>query len=79
MVVNVGNLLQYWTNGVLKSTVHRVVVPSSEDKLQKERQVIAYFVNPDNNVMIKTINEDGNEEEKLVKEHIIKRNNDEFY
>ena len=64
---------------MLKSTVHRVVVPSSEDKLQKERQVIAHFVTPDNNVIINAINKDGDEEEKLVKDHVIKRNNDEYY
>ena len=79
IVLNIGDLLQYWTNGVLKSTVHRVVIPSSEDKLHKQRQSLAYFVHPDINVVIKTINEDGNEEEKLVKDHIIERNKDAIY
>lgn len=27
ILVNIGDLLSYWTNGLLKSTVHRVVFP----------------------------------------------------
>ncbi|EXJ63485.1 uncharacterized protein A1O5_11534 [Cladophialophora psammophila CBS 110553] len=31
IVVNIGDLLQFWTNGLLKSTVHRVVLVEQED------------------------------------------------
>lgn len=30
VLVNIGDLLSYWTNGLLRSTVHRVVFPSGE-------------------------------------------------
>ncbi|ORZ06891.1 hypothetical protein BCR42DRAFT_426665 [Absidia repens] len=42
LVVNVGDCLQYWTNGYLKSTKHRVVFkPNTE---QTPRYSMAYFV-----------------------------------
>ncbi|MCJ1351958.1 MAG: hypothetical protein MMC33_001942 [Icmadophila ericetorum] len=43
IVVNIGDLLNHWTNGLLKSTVHRVNIP----KVNKEdRYSIAYFCHP---------------------------------
>ncbi|KAL9599758.1 MAG: hypothetical protein Q9219_003641 [cf. Caloplaca sp. 3 TL-2023] len=44
ILVNVGDLLSYWTNGFLKSTVHRVVFPP--DKGTVDRYSIAYFCHP---------------------------------
>lgn len=45
ILVNVGDLLSFWTNGLLKSTVHRVVFPTaSEDQPEStERLSIAFF------------------------------------
>lgn len=50
LVVNFGDLLQFWTNGVVKSTVHRVLVP--ESRLQ-DRYSIVCFVHPENNTSLK--------------------------
>jgi isopenicillin N synthase-like dioxygenase len=44
ILVNVGDLLSFWTNGVLKSTVHRVTLP--DPSLGKDRYSIAYFCHP---------------------------------
>lgn len=46
--VNIGDLLSYWTGGLLRSTVHRVVVPVGEngDLSRRERYSIAYFCHP---------------------------------
>lgn len=46
--VNIGDLLSYWTGGLLRSTVHRVVVPTDENgELSKsERYSMAYFCHP---------------------------------
>jgi isopenicillin N synthase-like dioxygenase len=46
--VNIGDLLSYWTGGLLKSTIHRVVVPLDENgELEKsERYSMAYFCHP---------------------------------
>jgi isopenicillin N synthase-like dioxygenase len=45
ILLNVGDLLSFWTNGVLKSTVHRVTLPDL--KLGGgDRYSIAYFCHP---------------------------------
>jgi len=44
ILVNVGDLLSYWTNWKLKSAVHRVVFP--ENSPGKDRYSIAYFCHP---------------------------------
>jgi len=44
ILVNVGDLLSYWTNGLLKSAVHRVVFPS--EGTGGDRYSIAYFCHP---------------------------------
>ena len=43
ILVNVGDLLDHWTNGLLKSTVHRVVLPGGGNE---DRYSIAYFCHP---------------------------------
>ena len=43
ILINVGDLLSYWTNGILKSTVHRVVFPHGSGE---DRYSIAYFCHP---------------------------------
>lgn len=43
ILVNIGDLLEDWTGGLLKSTVHRVVFPKVE---RDDRYSIAYFAHP---------------------------------
>lgn len=44
ILVNVGDLLSYWTKGALKSAVHRVTFPT--DGIGGDRYSIAYFCHP---------------------------------
>jgi isopenicillin N synthase-like dioxygenase len=51
VLVNIGDLLSYWTGGLLRSTVHRVVFPSEggvagEGEGEATRYSIAYFCHP---------------------------------
>ena len=41
LVMNIGNLLQFWTDGELRSTIHRVVITP------QERYSIPFFLEPD--------------------------------
>jgi isopenicillin N synthase-like dioxygenase len=52
IVCNVGDTLDFWSAGYLKSTVHRVIRPP-EDQANQFRQGLFYFVRPGNHVDIK--------------------------
>lgn len=48
ILINIGDLLSYWTDGLLKSTVHRVVFPLSEQRSpnSQDRYSIVFFCHP---------------------------------
>lgn len=50
ILVNIGDMLSYWTDGLLKSTVHRVVFPhdkqSIANPIPQDRYSIAFFCQP---------------------------------
>ncbi|KAG8630970.1 hypothetical protein KVT40_000110 [Elsinoe batatas] len=54
ILLNIGDLLSYWTNGLLKSTVHRVIFPSPSSSTPSvpsqppsgDRYSLAYFCHP---------------------------------
>ncbi|KUJ09983.1 Clavaminate synthase-like protein [Mollisia scopiformis] len=49
ILVNIGDLLSYWTNNLFKSTVHRVIFPSTSSTYSSpatDRYSIAYFGHP---------------------------------
>jgi isopenicillin N synthase-like dioxygenase len=50
ILVNIGDLLCYWTNGLLKSTVHRVTFSGGE-----ERYSMAYFCHPLDDVRLEAV------------------------
>lgn len=52
ILINVGDLLQFWTADKFIATEHRVVIPR-EERLQKTpRRSVVFFVHPDNSVLI---------------------------
>ncbi|KAL8670378.1 MAG: hypothetical protein Q9168_005083 [Polycauliona sp. 1 TL-2023] len=63
IVLNVGDLLQRWSNDNLKSSLHRVTLPPRQDrftgdeKLTRSRYSIPYFVSPKEKAIIQTIRE----------------------
>ncbi|WP_083740402.1 isopenicillin N synthase family dioxygenase [Mycobacterium sp. MS1601] len=54
LVVNVADLLSRWTNGVWKSSMHRVANPAPGQR-QQERISVPFFVNPNDDAIIDTI------------------------
>ncbi|KAG6019052.1 hypothetical protein E4U41_003430 [Claviceps citrina] len=55
IVVNAGDLMARWSNDTIKSTVHRVVEPPSQDDEHPDRYSIAYFCNANKNSLIETL------------------------
>ena len=61
IIVNIGDMLQIWTGGKFKSTRHRVLI---KNKHTSARQSMAYFVHPDNHVVVSPA--DGSDEFESV-------------
>ena len=55
LVVNLGDMMALWTNGMWKSTLHRVVNPKELHDKSSDRQTIGYFMHPDYDAIIDTI------------------------
>ena len=49
-LVNVGLAMELWSGGAYRATLHRVVFPEGQDDL-KDRFSLAYFVQPDDQVV----------------------------
>lgn len=54
ITVNIADVLQFWTNGYLKSSVHRVVAPPS-DQAHLDRLGLLYFLRPAHDLNLKTV------------------------
>ncbi|KAF1948693.1 Clavaminate synthase-like protein [Byssothecium circinans] len=50
ILVNIGDLLSFWTNGMLKSTVHRVTFSGGQ-----ERYSMAYFCHPLDDALLEAV------------------------
>ncbi len=71
IVLNVGDLLQVWSDNYFQSTVHRVV---AKQQGVRARQSIVFFTNPDNNYVI-----DSLYGRKSVVDHINERNDNTVF
>ncbi|KAF2432418.1 Clavaminate synthase-like protein [Tothia fuscella] len=77
-LVNVGNLLSYWTKGLLKSAVHRVIFP--KDGEGEDRYSMAYFLHPVDEARLEAVpsekvRKQGKNESKVItaKQHLEER------
>nr|XP_027232412.1 UPF0676 protein C1494.01-like [Penaeus vannamei] len=52
VLVNVGDILQFWTSGKLRATEHRVLIPPEEVRRRSPRRSVVFFVHPDDPVLI---------------------------
>ncbi|XP_033741783.1 2-oxoglutarate-dependent dioxygenase ecdK-like [Pecten maximus] len=55
VLINIGDLMQRWTADRLTATKHRVVIPKEELRKMMNRQSIAFFIQPDDEVMIRSL------------------------
>lgn len=55
ILVNMGDMMEVMTNGQFPATVHRVIIPKEEALRAKPRQSFVFFVNPDDETMVKPI------------------------
>lgn len=64
LIVNLGDMMQRWTNDRWKSTMHRVVTPDQLGDATSRRLSIGYFMHPNHDAQIQCIPscvDDGNE------------------
>ena len=54
ITVNIADVLQFWTNGFLKSSIHRVHVPP-EDQASQDRLGLLYFLRPSSDLELDTV------------------------
>ncbi|XP_023326661.1 probable 2-oxoglutarate-dependent dioxygenase At3g50210 [Eurytemora carolleeae] len=64
LMVNIGDMLEMWTNQLYSATFHRVVIPDEEIERKEARQSIAFFLHPDDQVMIEPLVAEINEEKQ---------------
>lgn len=55
VLINLGRLMQRWTSDHYVATIHRVVIPEEEVRRRGVRQSIAFFVQPDNGVIVESV------------------------
>ncbi|EMG48433.1 hypothetical protein SBY92_003321 [Candida maltosa Xu316] len=55
IVVNVGDLLSYWTAGLLKSTIHRVKFPKKVQETGQDRYSIVFFSHPNDDALLEPV------------------------
>ena len=69
ILVNIGDLLEDWTGGLLKSTLHRVIFPkstaaaSSSGASLRDRYSMAYFCHPLDDALLEPV------PSRMVQEH----------
>ena len=53
VLLNVGDMMEIWTDGEIVATKHRVRVPEEEDLRRRDRLSLVYFVVPDEDTIIR--------------------------
>jgi isopenicillin N synthase-like dioxygenase len=59
VLINIADLMQRWTGDKLVSTRHRILLPDDPVKWAKSRLSVAFFVDPDSDCVIETVDSSG--------------------
>lgn len=55
ILVNMGDLFEFWTNGLFRSAVHRVVFPKEARRGGEDRYSIAFFCHPVDDTVLEPV------------------------
>ena len=55
ILINVGDLLEIYSNGLFPATLHRVVIPDEELLQRKARQSIVFFLHPESSTLVRPL------------------------
>jgi isopenicillin N synthase-like dioxygenase len=55
LIVNLGDMMQRWTNDRWKSTLHRVVNPPAQERVRSKRMSIGFFLHPNYDARIECL------------------------
>ncbi|CAE6527398.1 unnamed protein product [Rhizoctonia solani] len=72
VLVNIGDLFDFWSGGRYPSTVHRVALPTGPEAAQG-RYSIAYFLHPTDNVLLSRIPIKNDKEEQHARNSVYER------
>lgn len=73
ILVNVGDILQFWTSDKLRATEHRVLIPAEEKIARVSRRSTVFFLHPDDPVLIKPLDGTDQYQPITAKAHVLKR------
>ena len=90
VLVNLGDLMQMWTNNRLLATEHRVLFPkmkeefykhqaNSDDVVIPERRSTAFFVHPDADTIVSSLNGDSVIKSGVVASQYLQQRFDDTY
>ena len=78
IVVNIGDLMQRWTADRLIATKHRILIPKEEVTRRRDRQSGAFFVLPDDDVVIRCLDSSNKYEPITSLDYLKKRFYEKF-
>ncbi|XP_042883831.1 2-oxoglutarate-Fe(II) type oxidoreductase ppzD-like [Penaeus japonicus] len=73
ILVNVGDILQFWTADKFVATEHRVLIPEEEKRMKTSRRSVVFFVHPDDPVLIKPLGSSSAYPPVTAREHVLRR------
>lgn len=73
ILVNVGDILQFWTTDKFIATEHRVLIPKEEKRMKASRRSVVFFVHPDDPVLIKPLDTSSTYPIVTAREHVLRR------
>lgn len=79
LLLNTGDLLEFWSGGKFPATWHRVLIPEEETKKKTHRQSIAFFVHPDGPVCVTPLIGDSSQFKKITAAEYAKKRLDDTY